>query len=508
MNEHIDCVLGLDIGTTSTIGILIELPDKVLAKASRPVTLSSPEVGWAEENPEDWWTNVTEIVPELLKRSGVDADAIKAIGITGMLPALVILDQNDTVIRPAIQQSDGRCGAQVAEIASEIDEAEFTQIAGNGINQQLIAAKLRWLEQNEPDNFKRIATVFGSYDFINWKLTGKKAIEQNWALEAGFVDLETHELSDDLIALGHVSRACIPDKIRSEQILEQVTHSAMQATGLRIGTPVVGGAADHIASGLAAGVTQAGDMLLKFGGSIDVLIATETASPDPRMFLDYHLIPGLFMPNGCMASGGSSLNWFADKFAAGEADAAREAGITLHQHLDIMAATTPPGADGVQIIPYFLGEKTPIHDTDARGIIHGLSLNHDVRHVWRAMLEGYAYALRHHVDVFEEMGHPSRRFLASDGGANSLLWMQICADVLQQPVQLLKGHPGSCLAAAWVAAIGVGLSDDWAGINSYVTYGELIQPASETAGLYDEGYRQFRETYNAHRAIRDAIREH
>ena len=499
MSDNTKCVLGLDIGTTSTIGILIALPDRVLAKASRPVTLSSPNVGWAEENPEDWWENVTDIIPELLKQSGVQADSIKAIGMTGMLPALVLLDQNDAIIRPSIQQSDGRCGAQVAEIAAEIDEAEFTQTAGNGINQQLIAAKLRWLEQNEPKNFNRIATVFGSYDFINWKLTGNKAIEQNWALEAGFVDLATNELSDALIALGHLSRACIPDKIRSEEILGHVTQAAMQATGLCVGTPVIGGAADHIASGYAAGVTQPGDMLLKFGGSVDVLIATEKASPDPRMFLDYHLIPGLFMPNGCMASGGSSLNWFAEKFAGGEAEAARDAGLTMHQHLDVIAATTPPGADGVQVIPYFLGEKTPIHDTDARGIIHGLSLNHDVRHIWRAMLEGYAYALRHHVEVFAEMGHPAIRLLASDGGSNSLFWMQICADILQQPVQLLVGHPGSCLAAAWVAAMGAGLSDDWSGIDKFVTYGELLQPTPDNAEVYDHGYRLFRETYIAQR---------
>jgi xylulokinase len=499
MSKTTECVLGLDIGTTSTIGILIALPDRVLAKTSRPVTLSSPNVGWAEENPDDWWTNVTQIIPELLAQAGVPAASIEAVGVTGMLPALVTLDENDAIIRPSIQQSDGRCGEQVAEIAAEVDEAAFTQTAGNGINQQLIAAKLRWLEEHEPENFKRIATVFGSYDFINWKLTGKKAIEQNWALEAGFVDLETNALSDELIALSHLPRACIPDKIGSEQILGHVTQSAMLATGLRAGTPVVGGAADHIASGFAAGVRAPGDMLLKFGGSIDVLIATDKASPDPRMFLDYHLIPGLFMPNGCMASGGSSLNWFVDKFAGGEAAAARESGLSMHQHLDAIASATPPGADGVQIIPYFLGEKTPIHDTDARGIIHGLSLNHDVRHVWRAMLEGYAYALRHHADVFDEMGHPAKRVLASDGGANSQFWMQICADVLQQPVQLLEGHPGSCLAAAWVAAMGIGMTDDWAGIDRFVTYGKLLQPAPDTAETYDEGYRLFRQTYLAQR---------
>ncbi len=496
-------VIGIDIGTTSTIGIVLDLEkSEVIASASRQVTLSSPHQTWAEEDPAEWWSNTCEIIPEILALSGLPASAIKGVGVTGMLPATVLLDSNGNVLRASIQQSDGRTGAQVREIASEISEAEFIQRAGNGINQQLIASRIRWIEKHEPEVFANVATVFGSYDYINWRLTGARRVEQNWALEAGFINLTTNDLDDDLIALSHLDRDAVPPVGRSSAIIGHVTVKAAQETGLAEGTPVVGGAADHIASAYAAGVMAPGDVLLKFGGAADIMIATNAAKPDRRMFLDYHLVPGIFMPNGCMSTGGSALNWFVDQFAKAEAQEAKAMGVSAHQHLDTLATNTPPGADGLTFIPYLLGEKTPIHDPDARGTILGLSLSHDLRHVWRALLEGYAYAFRHHIEVFNEMGFPTTRFLASDGGSKSRLWMQICADVLQSPIQLLTGHPGSCLGAAWLAAIGTNLTDDWNGVTNCVSYGETIRPAPAQRVLYDNGYSTFRESYEALKATR------
>jgi xylulokinase len=476
-------VLGLDIGTTSTIGILIRLPDTVLATASRPVTLSSPHAGWAEEDPRQWWANVSAITRELM--ASIDPGELKAIGVTGMLPAVVLLDAAGEVLRPSIQQSDGRCGAEVEALRREVDAAAFLKRAGNGINQQLVAPKLRWLEAHEPAVFRRIATVFGSYDYVNWRLTGMRAVEQNWALEAGFVDLASHEIADDLVALARIPRAALPPRSVSHAVLGRVTAEAAAETGLPEGVPVVGGAADLIASALGAGVVRPGDVLLKFGGSVDVLIATDRATPDPRLYLDHHLVPGLFMPNGCMATGGSGLNWFVDTFGGGR----------THRTLDQLAARVSAGADGVAILPYFLGEKTPIHDPDARGVFSGLSLAHGIGHLWRALLESYAYAIRHHVEVLNDIGHKTETYLASDGGAASDVWMQIVADVLQAPVQRLSGHPGSCLGAAWTAAIGCGLTEDWMGVTRFVSKGALVRPNSANAEVYRAGYRNFRELY-------------
>ncbi|MCL4186199.1 MAG: FGGY-family carbohydrate kinase [Rhodobacteraceae bacterium] len=489
-----DCVLGLDIGTTSTIGILVDPPNRrIVATASRPVTLSAPHPGWAEEDPAQWWTNVCAIVRELL--GAAPGSRVAAVGVAGMVPALILLDRDGHCLRPSIQQSDGRCEREVAEIAARIAEPEFLGMTGNGINQQLILAKLRWIARHEPDTLARLATIMGSYDYIGFRLTGQRRIERNWALEGGLVDLATGTVSPRLCSLGGIDPAWLPPLVGSTEIAGLVTPSAAAATGLAPGTPVIGGVADHVASAYAAGVNAPGTVLLKFGGAGDVLASASAARPDRRLFLDYHAIPGRFMPNGCMASTGSLLNWVAATLCAHEEGAARAAGRRLHAHLDELAAAVPPGCEGLVMLPYFLGEKSPIHDPQARGVLAGLSLGHGVGHIWRAALEGTGYAFRHHVEVFAELGHAPDRLLASDGGSCSPVWMQIVADLHGRPVQVLSGHPGSCLGSAWLAAIGAGFGVDYDGVADFVSLGRLHEPDVTLGPLYDEGYARFRDLY-------------
>jgi xylulokinase len=481
--------IGLDIGTTSTIALLVRLPDTVVAVASRPVTLSSPHVGWAEEDPAQWWANSRETLREVLAAAPDAAAGLTGICVTGMLPAVVLLDEAGHVLRPSIQQSDGRVGEQVAELAAEVPEAGFLARTGNGINQQLVAAKLRWIERHEPDVFARVATVFGSYDYINWKLTGVRAVEHNWALEAGFVDLADHEISDSLVALAHIPRSAVPPKYASHQLLGEISAEAAAATGLPEGLPVFGGAADHIASAFAAGLVAPGDVLLKFGGAGDIIVISDVPRPDPRLFLDYHLVPGLYAPNGCMAASGSALNWLAGLLVP---DAGPD---RPHRHLDTLAGAVPAGSDGLLCLPYFLGEKTPIHDPLARGTFTGVSLNHTRGHFWRSLLEAVAYAFRHHLDVLAEVGHSTNRIFASDGGASSRVWMQIMADVAGRPVQTLTDHHGSSVGAAWVAAIGSGQDVRWEDIGRLVGYGEVFEPDPANVAMYDQGYADFRALY-------------
>ena len=480
-------VIGLDIGTTSTIGILVELPDRVIAVASRPTTLTSPHPGWAEEDPLEWWGNASAVLRELSARLE-DSAGLAGICVTGMVPAVVLLDAEGNPLRPSIQQSDGRSSAEVAGLAAEVDEVAFLAKAGNGVNQQLLAAKSRWLERHEPAVFANIATVFGSYDYINWRLTGVRGLERNWALEAGLIDLTTDALDDGLIALTHLARTTIPPIHSAHEEIGAVSRDASAATGLPQGLPVFGGAADHIASALAAGIVNPGDVLLKFGGAGDIIMAANAARPDPRLFLDYHLVPGLFAPNGCMAASGSALNWLAAMI--GEPGAGKP-----HPRLDALAASVPPGSDDVLCLPYFLGEKTPIQDPLARGTFTGLSLGHGPGHLWRALLEAVAYGFRHHVDVLGELGYGPRQFFASDGGSQSHVWMQIMADVLQKPVRLLANAHGSCVGAAWVAAIGSGQHVGWDDVQRLSGLGDTIAPDPSRAAIYDRGYSEFRDLY-------------
>jgi xylulokinase len=488
-------VLGLDIGTTSTIGILADTDGAVLALADAPVTLHAEHPGWAEQDPEQWWANVGDVCRRLLSEARLPPAQVKAVGVTGMVPALVALDAQGRPVRRSIQQSDGRTGAQVAALARQVDPARFLARTGNGVNQQLVAPRLRWLATHEPANFARIATVLGSYDFIAGRLTGAPVLERNWALEAGFLDLATGAIADDLVALGGIGTEKLPPLRPGEAVVGTVTQAAAAHTGLAPGTPVVAGAADHVASAFVAGIAAPGDLLIKFGGAGDVLLATAQPKPDPRLFLDFHVVPGLYMPNGCMVSSGSLLNWFVATLARDQQALAAAEGGSAHARLDALAAAVRPGSDGLVLLPYFLGEKTPIHDPAARGTLVGLGLHHGQGHLWRAFLEAVAYGFRHHVDVAQEIGYPVTRIVASDGGTRSATWMQIAADVLGRPVQLLEGHPGSCLGAAYVAGVAIGALPGWCEMGRFVRPARTVEPDPAASVVYGEAYAAYRALY-------------
>lgn len=488
-------LLGLDIGTTSTIGILINDRGGTVATASRPATLHSDHPNWAEEDPEQWWRNCCEIIEELLRQGGCNAGDIAGVGVTGMVPALVLLDRDGRVLRRSIQQNDARAIEEIAAIAQSVDGSEFFRRTGGSINQQIIAPKLRWLERHESELFGRIATVFGSYDYIAWRLTGVAGIEQNWALESGFTEIDSGRVDPRLVSFGGIAAERLPPVRQSHSVIGKASASVAAETGLAAGTPVVAGCADHVASAYVAGAVSDGDLVLKFGGAGDILLSTSTRLTDPRLFIDHHIVPGLWFSNGCMAASGSLLNWIVREWAAGEVPKAAAAGLSVHAWLDRRAAGTPAGSDGLVLLPYVLGEKTPLHDPHARGTLVGLGLHHSIAHVWRAALEGVVFGFRHHVDVFRERGADVRRIVACDGGAASDLWLQIAADALARPVQRLLRHPGSCLGAAYVAGVGVGAFKDWSGIGRYVAPGQLFQPDPARTSVYDRAYAVFRDSY-------------
>ena len=245
-----------------------------------------------------------------------------------------------------------------------------------------------------------------------------------------------------------------------------------------------------------AGAARNGDLVLKLGGAGDVLLAVDRPLTDPRLFIDFHVTPGLYFSNGCMAASCSVLNWIVREMAGGMGDAAARAGKSVHALLDDRAAALPPGADGVLLLPYFLGEKTPLHDPNARGTLVGLGLHHGLHHIWRAALEGVVFGFRHHVEVWRERDVEIGRVFACDGGAASDLWLQIAADVLARPIQRIDRHPGSSLGAAYVAGFAVGAVHDLAAIDRYVGAGRVFEPDAERSESYDLVYASYRELYD------------
>ena len=489
------CLLGLDIGTTSTVGIVLDADGKTLAKATRPSELLSKRPNWAEEDPALWWRNSCEIVTELLSVAGIGAGDLAAVGVTGMVPTVILLDEDGRVLRHSIQQNDARAIREIEEMKQAIAPDTFFAKTGGSINQQLIAPKLRWIERHEPDIFARAKRVFGSYDYITYCLTGTASVEHNWALESGLLDIAAGDFDVELGRLGGIAPDLLPPVRRSHEVVGAVTRGAAKETGLRADTPVVAGCADHIASAFVAGAVNDGDLVIKFGGAGDIMLSSSKPVADPRLFIDYHIIPGLYFSNGCMAASGSVLNWILRHLGAAEARAAEAKGISAHAYMDRLAAGVPPGADGLVLLPYFLGEKTPLHDPNARGTLIGLGLHHGLPHIWRAALEAVAFGFRHHVEVFEEIGLEVTRVSACDGGAASDLWLQITADVLGRPIERLLNHPGSSLGAAFVAGMGIDVFDDWGAIARFVPSDRVFEPDPRWRALYDDGYGIYRETY-------------
>src|SRR5215813_7968705 len=334
-------LLGLDIGTTSTIGILIDESGATLATASRPATLHSDHANWSEEDPEQWWSNTCASIPDLLARSGRTAGEIAGIGVTGMLPAIVLLDSDGKLLRRAMLQNDARAIAEIEAMKRAIDAGDFFRRTGGSINQQVVATKLRWLERHEPQVFARIATVFGSYDFIVWRLTGARSVEQNWALESGLAGIGTGAFDPALVALAGIAMDRLPPIRASHAVIGAVSAEAAAATGLAARTPVVAGCADHVASAYVAGAVAEGDLVLKFGGAGDILLSTDRPLTDPRLFIDHHIVPDLWFSNGCMSASGSLLNWILREWAAAEVAAAKAAGESPHARLDRLAAEVP-----------------------------------------------------------------------------------------------------------------------------------------------------------------------
>ena len=478
-------LLGIDVGTSATKLLLHDPDGGIVAEASEPAGYASPRAGWAEADAAGWWRNVCTGVPRVLALAGRAASDVAAIGVSGMVPAVVLTAADGRVLRPTIQQNDARAVEEIRHLQDRTDAADVLARTGSAVTQQSVGPKLLWLRRHEPDVVARTARVCGSYDLIVARLTGEWSVERNWALESGLYDLRTETWAPDLVALSEADPAWLPPIRRPSEVVGTVTADAARQAGLRPGTPVVAGSADHVASAHSAGVIEPGDLLIKLGSAGDVLYCTDRPVVDPRLFLDYHLRDGYYLPNGCMAASGSLIVWFRDTFAPGSTFAA----------LDAVAAPTPPGADGCILLPYFLGEKTPISDPLARGTLVGLTLSHTRGHAFRAVLEGIAYGFRHHLDVLAELGPLPTCARCTNGGARSVLWKQVTADVLGLPLEIVRDHPGSSLGAAFLAGMGIGAFARWSDVSRFVTVGDVVEPNPAAHARYDALYPLYRETY-------------
>jgi xylulokinase len=475
----VSITVGIDVGTTGTKTVLFDVSRGIVAQASRETTLLSPAPGFAEAETAQWLTNVVDSIREARSLADIRSGDIDAIAVSGMVPAVVPIDSRGNALRNAILQNDARAHHEIGQLAEALADVDLVTLTGSALTQQSVAPTVAWLAHHEPAVYAQTEHLVGSYDWVLSALGADIHVERNWALESGLFRIDGG-LADAVLRAADLDSGLLPDVRHPGTQVGVLSPEAAEWTGLRAGTALIVGGADHVLSAYAAGVNEPGDALVKLGGAGDILVASDAEVTDPRLYLDAHPVPGRWLPNGCMATSGSLIRWFQALVGGDD--------LTL---LDEEAAQRAPAE--VLCLPYFLGEKTPINDPDLRGVFAGMHLGHTRADLYRSVLEAIAFGFRHHADVFADISIPLTKTMITNGGSKSTLWKQIHADVLGIEMHPVTGHPGASLGAAIIAAIGVGAIDDWADANRYVTLGPPVVPDPQRKQIYDDAYARWHE---------------
>jgi xylulokinase len=485
-------VLGIDIGTSGARVLLVErATGVVLRSASSEYGTASPHPGWSQQRPEDWWQACCSAIQQVLAGQDVSNTSIACIGLTGQMHGMVLLDDTDSVLRPAILWNDQRTAAQCEEMHERIGRKRLIEITGKPALTGFTAPKLLWVRHHEPDVFNRARHVLLPKDFVRLRLSGVMATDVSDASGTSLLDLTTRDWSADVLAQLNLDPALLPPVVESAQVIGSVSPSAATQTGLRPGTPVVAGAGDQAAGGLGCGIADPSVISLNLGTSGVFFSACDHRPHDPSGALHgyCHAVPETWHVMGVMLCAGGSLRWYRDTFEGSDA-----AG---YDRLIEGARSVHPGAEGLCFLPYLTGERTPHDDPDARGAFVGISTRHARCHFARAVLEGVLFGLRDGLELIRSTGQTIRCIRMTGGGARSDLWRQMAADVFDLPIATVNVTDGSAYGAALLAMAG---SDDEASVAEAMTRcvrETAVTPPASDARLYDDLYERWRILYPA-----------
>ena len=483
--------LGIDTSTTSSKALLIDERGEVVVVASSPHTLQTPKPLWSEQNPLEWWQAVSASIRSVLEKAGVGGEAVIAVGLTGQMHGLVLLDEAGEVLRPAILWNDQRTQAQCDEIHARIGRERFIQITGNVALTGFTAPKILWVQENEPEVYARAKHVLLPKDFIRLKLTGEYAMDKADGAGTVLFDLKARTWSTEVLSALGIQAAWMPPTFEGPEFTGKITPEAAALTGLKVGTPVAAGGGDQAAQAVGVGVVEAGIVALTVGTSGVVFAATPSAlvEPEGRLHAFCHAVPGMWHFMGVMLSAAGSLQWYRDTLAPEMSfdDLLKE------------AESVPAGSEGLQFLPYLSGERTPYPDPLARGAFIGLTLRHGRGHMTRAVLEGVSFGLKDSFTLIQNAGLGEiRQVRASGGGTKSALWRQILASVLEAELVTVNTAEGAAYGAALLAAVGAGNWPDVASAcRAAVKLTGSTLPDAEQVKTYRQSYSLYRELYPA-----------
>jgi sugar (pentulose or hexulose) kinase len=493
-------LLGTDIGTTLTKTVVVDPRGKEIAAASSEYGVLHPHPLWAEQWPDVWYDAFVATVRDVLARSDVRPDQIGGVGISGLYGGSgVPVDEKMDPIRPCIIWMDRRAVQEVEWIRSHVDLDELFEITGNGVDTYHGFTKILWIQRNEPDNWKRIDKLLTPHGYVIQRLTGETAIDQSSAGNIGGVfDLKARRWSERSCDILGIPVELLTDRIvDSSEIVGELTPEAARLTGLVPGTPVVSGGIDAAVATLSAGAFDVGNHVAMIGTSMCWGVVHEGESVSPQLVsMPYvaYAAEKVYTFGGA-ATAGALPRWFRDEFGAQEVARAEQNDGNAYGLLDDEAARIPPGSDRLVVLPYFMGERSPIWDSAARGTILGLTLSHTRAHVYRALLEGVAFALRHNMEAGEEIGLRLDETCTLVGGAaKSPLWRQILSDVTGYRLAATRGSEAA-LGDALLAGIGIGAVDRFEAIRDWLSYEEPTTPNASNKETYDHLYSVYKDAY-------------
>ena len=483
--------LGLDASTTATKALLVDETGAVAGAAATEYGFETPHPLWSEQDPDLWWRGAVRSTRAVLAETRVDPAAVVAVGLTGQMHGLVLLDAAGGVLRPAILWNDGRTAAQCDEIRDLVGKERLISITGNDALAGFTAPKILWVREHEPDVYARVRHVLLPKDFLRYRLTDGFATDRAGAAGTLLLDLAGRDWSPEVCRALRIPLGWLPPTHEGPDVTGTLSAAGALATGLRAGTPVVAGGGDQAAGAVGVGAVREGVVSVVLGTS-GVVFATVDAprvEPAARLHAFCHAVPERWHLMGVMLSAAGSLRWFRDALAPGVA----------YDVLLAEATTAPPGCDGLLFLPYLTGERTPHADPLARGAFVGLTVRHTRAHLARAVLEGVAFSLRESFDLMRASGLAVvDEVRVSGGGARSALWRQILADVLQTPLATVASTEGAAYGAALLAGVGVGWwpSVD-AACDACVRVESRTEPDAPSGLAYDAAFEHYRALYPA-----------
>ena len=484
--------LGIDLSTTGAKALVIDGAGAVVNSATTALTLSTPRPLWSEQDPREWWQATATSIREALARAGIGGESIGAIGLTGQMHGLVLLDELGEPLRPAILWNDQRTAAECDEIRAVIGKRRLIEITGNDALPGFTAPKILWVRKHEPEIYARACHMLLPKDYIRYRLTGEFAIDKADGSGTILFDLARRDWSPEVAGALHIPLAWLPPTYEGPEITATVSATAARETGLLVGTPVVAGGGDQAAGAVGAGAVAPGVVALTLGTSGVVFATTDgpAVEPEGRLHAFCHAVPNRWHVMGVMLSAAGSLQWYRD---------------TLASQLDFdtllaEAASAPPGSEGLLFLPYLSGERTPYPDPLARGSWTGLTLRHRRAHLTRSVLEGVAFGLRDCFELIRQTGSGAiREVRVSGGGARSVLWRRILASVLETELVTVESTEGAAYGAALLAGVGLG---NWPSVEAACASIRVSGRVGPEPGWVDV----YREIYPVYRGLYPALR--